>query len=121
MFDALTGTHRYGVCAALCWTEAELEEIRAYDASVDDEDKARLSRRETDRRYYEKHKEKINAYSRQYAKANPEKFRAYRRAYYQRRKEQERILLVLRRRQTQLLPQQLQRTRGVVVWTGKPI
>lgn len=90
MFDALTGTHRYGVAAALCWTEAELEEIRAYDASVDDEDKARPARRETDRRYYEKNKEKINAYSREYAKANREKYRAYRRAYYQRHKEQER-------------------------------
>lgn len=90
MYDALTGTHRYGVCAALCWTEAELEEIRAYDASVDDEDKARIARLETERRYREKHKEKINAYSRQYAKANPEKFRAYRRAYYAKHKEQER-------------------------------
>lgn len=90
MYDALTGTHRYGVCAALCWTEAELAEIRAYDASVDDEDKARIARLETERRYREKHKEKINAYSRQYAKANPEKMRAYRRAYYAKHKEQER-------------------------------
>lgn len=89
MYDALTGKHRYGVAVSLCWTEAELAEIRAYDEALEKEE-SRLRETEAAKaakaRYRAKNREKIAAYCREYRKKNREAISARRRKEYQQKK-----------------------------------